>query len=257
MAVLHVLRVFPGDDGSGGNPLGVFLDGAAIGAERRQEVAADLGFSETVFVDDARRGRVAVFTTTAELDFAGHPLVGTAWLLASEGKEVSRLRPPAGEVPSRQEGELSFIAGRPEWGPPFEHHKLDSPEEVDALEGPPEGHDLVGCWAWEDEAGGIVRCRVFPVSLGIAEDVATGSHAVRLAGALRRPLVIHQGEGSTILARPLDGGFVEVGGRVAQVVRRAYDGGYGSRPDAIGPSPRSRASGLAAGKRREVGVPVP
>jgi predicted PhzF superfamily epimerase YddE/YHI9 len=223
--VLHVLRVFTGDDGSGGNPLGVFLEGAAIDADRRQDVAADLGFSETVFVDDARRGRLAVFTPAAELDFAGHPLVGTAWLLASEGRAVSHLRPPAGEVPTRQEGELSFIAGRPEWGPALEHHKLDSPDDVDALDGPPAGQDLVGCWAWEDEAGGIVRCRVFAASLGIDEDEATGSHAIRLASALRRPLVIHQGEGSTLLARPLDDGFVEVGGRVAHVVRREYDVG--------------------------------
>ena len=221
MAVLHVLRVFTGDDGSGGNPLGVFLDGASIAPERRQEVAADLGFSETVFVD-ARSGRVAIFTPAVELPFAGHPLVGTAWLLASEGRAVTPLPPPAGEVRSRQEGGLSFIAGRPEWAPAFEHLRLDSVEAVDALDGPPEGHELVGCWAWEDEAGGIVRCRVFPVALGVAEDEATGSYAVRLAGALRRPLVIHQGEGSTLLARPLDEGFVEVGGEVAQVVRRDY-----------------------------------
>jgi predicted PhzF superfamily epimerase YddE/YHI9 len=93
---------------------------------------------------------------------------------------------------------------------------------VNALDGPPKGHELVGCWAWEDEAGGIVRCRVFPVALGVPEDEATGSYAVRLAGALHRPLVIHQGQGSTLLARPLDDGFVEVGGRVAQVVRREY-----------------------------------
>jgi predicted PhzF superfamily epimerase YddE/YHI9 len=223
MAMLHVLRVFIGDDGAGGNPLGVFLDGAAIAPDRRQDVAADLGFSETVFVDDARRGRVAVFTPTVELEFAGHPLVGTAWLLAAEGRGVSRLRPPAGDVPTRQEGELSFIAGRPEWAPPFEHYKLDSPEDVDALDGPPPGHDLVGCWAWEDEEGGIARCRVFPVSLGIDEDEATGSHAILLAGALSRPLVIHQGGGSTLLAQPIGDGFVEVGGRVAQVVRREYD----------------------------------
>lgn len=223
MAVLHVLRVFTGDDGSGGNPLGVFLDGAAIAPERRQDVATDLAFSETVFVDDAASGRLAVFTPTVELPFVGHPLVGTAWLLASEGRAVSHLRPPAGEVPTRQEGGLSFIAGRPEWAPAFEHHRLESPAEVDALDGPPEGHELVGCWAWEDEAGGIVRCRVFPVALGVAEDEATGSYAVRLADALRRPLVIHQGEGSTLLARPLDDGFVEVGGGVAQVVRREYD----------------------------------
>src|SRR6266576_398303 len=115
MAVLHVLRVFTGDDGSGGNPLGVFLDGAAIAPERRQEVAADLAFSETVFVDDARSGRVAIFTPAVELPFAGHPLVGTAWLLASEGRAVTHVLPPAGEVGTRQEGGLSFIAGRPEW----------------------------------------------------------------------------------------------------------------------------------------------
>jgi predicted PhzF superfamily epimerase YddE/YHI9 len=223
MPALHVLRVFTGDDGTGGNPLGVFLDGSSIPPERRQTVAAELGFSETVFVDDARPGRVAVFTPAVELEFAGHPLVGTAWLLAAEGRAVSALRPPAGKVPTRQEGGLSFIAGRPEWAPRFEHHKLDSPEEVDALDGPPEGYDAVGCWAWEDEGGGLVRCRVFAAPFGIDEDEATGAYAVLLAAALRRPLVIHQGgEGSTILARPLDDGFVEIGGRVALVVRRDY-----------------------------------
>lgn len=225
MPLLHVLRVFTGDDGAGGNPLGVFLDGTAIAPGRRQEVAADLGFSETVFVDDARLGRVAIFTPAVELSFAGHPLVGTAWLLAAEGRAVECLRPAAGDVPTRQEHELSFIAGRPEWAPAFEHHKLDSPAEVDALEGPPENLGAVGCWAWEDEGAGIVRARVFARDYGIEEDEATGAHAVRLAGALRRPLVIHQGGGSTLLARPLDDGFVEVGGRVAQVVRRDYDAG--------------------------------
>jgi predicted PhzF superfamily epimerase YddE/YHI9 len=222
MAVLHVLRVFTGDDGAGGNPLGVFLHGGGVAPERRQGVAADLGFPETVFVDDARDGRVQIFTPTVELPFAGHPLVGTAWLLTAEGDAVECLRPPAGDVPARQEGELSFIAGRPEWGPRFEHHKLESPAQVDALAGPPDGLGAVGCWAWEDEDAGIVRCRVFAADYGIAEDEATGSHAVGLAAGLRRPLVIHQGEGSTLLARPLDGGLAEVGGRVAQIVRREY-----------------------------------
>src|SRR2546421_274727 len=223
MPVLHVLRVFTGDDGTGGNPLGVFLDGPSIPPEQRQSVAADVGFPETVFVDDARRGRVRVFTPTLELEFAGHPLVGTAWLLAAEERPVNALRPPGGEVPVRQEGGLSFVAGRPEWAPPFEHHKLDHPAQVDALDGPPEGYGAVGCWAWEDESAGLVRCRVFAAPLGIDEDEATGGHAVLLAAALRRPLVIHQGEGSTILARPLDDGFVEIGGRVALVVRRDYE----------------------------------
>ena len=70
-------------------------------AERRQAVAADLGLSETVFVDDAERGEVRIFTPAVELDFAGHPAVGTAWLL--EG--VDALRPPAGELPVTREGD--------------------------------------------------------------------------------------------------------------------------------------------------------
>jgi predicted PhzF superfamily epimerase YddE/YHI9 len=45
VTVLHTLRVFVGPDGGGGNPLGVFLDGGAVPPQRRQAVAADLGFS--------------------------------------------------------------------------------------------------------------------------------------------------------------------------------------------------------------------
>ena len=84
MAQLHVLRVFCDAEWSFGNPLGVFLDGAEIPEERRQDVAAELGFSETVFVDDAAEGRMRIFTPGMELGFAGHPSVGTAWLLAKE-----------------------------------------------------------------------------------------------------------------------------------------------------------------------------
>lgn len=67
-----------------------------------------------------------------------------------------------------------------------------------------------------------MRARVFPVRLGIEEDEATGSHALRLAAALGRPLVIRQGRGSTILARPLDDGRVEIGGRVSLLERREW-----------------------------------
>src|SRR3712207_2403526 len=112
-ATLHVLSVFVGEDGDGGNLLGVFLDGSAVSPGERQRTAAALGFSETVFVDDAVRGAVRIFTPGAELPFAGHPLVGTAWLLAQEGPGATVLRPPAGEVPVRFEGDLTFITGRP------------------------------------------------------------------------------------------------------------------------------------------------
>jgi predicted PhzF superfamily epimerase YddE/YHI9 len=216
MPELHVLRVFSGDDGRGGNPLGVFLAGGEVTRAERQEVARRLGFSETVFVDDRSRGEIAIFTPGTELEFAGHPTVGTAWLLAREGTALDVLRPPAGEVPAHADEHGAYIAGRPEWAPPFEFAELGSPEEVEALDGPPGGHDLVAAWAWIDQDAGLVRARVFPRSLGIPEDEATGAAAVKLCGALGRAIDIRQGRGSRILARPLDGGMVEIGGRVVQ-----------------------------------------
>jgi len=222
MPKLHVLKVFVGEGGVGGNPLGVFLEGDEIPEPDRQGVAADLGFSETVFVDDAGRGVLRIFTPGTELPFAGHPLVGTAWLLAKGGPGVSVLRPPAGEVPVRFEGDLAFVSGRPEWAPAFEHVRLEDPAEVEALTGPPRGHDLAGVWAWEDEAAGRVRARVFPARLGIEEDEATGAHAVKLAAMLGRRIEIRQGVGSVILATPKDDGTVEIGGRTEHVGVRDY-----------------------------------
>jgi predicted PhzF superfamily epimerase YddE/YHI9 len=225
VAQLHILKVFVGEGGAGGNPLGVFLDGSAVLEEDRQRVAADLGFSETVFVDDAERGELRIFTPATDLPFAGHPLVGTAWLLAREGSEASVLRPPAGEVPVRFDGDLTFISGRPEWAPEYEHIELGSPAEVEALEGPPDGHDHAGVWAWEDRGAGRIRARVFPVRIGIQEDEATGAHAVRLAAQLGRRITIQQGKGSLILAEPQPDGTVEIGGRVEPVEVREYRGG--------------------------------
>ena len=117
MTALHVLRVFIGPDGRGGNPLGVFLDGSDVQAERRQAVAARLGFSETVFVDDPATGAIRIFTPAAELPFAGHPTVGTAWLLRETGRPVVALHPPAGEVLVRHDAERTWVTARPEWAP--------------------------------------------------------------------------------------------------------------------------------------------
>ena len=225
MPELTVVRVFCGEDGSGGNPLGVFLEGDEVPRESRLSVAADLGFSETVFVDDANEGRIAIYMPETEIDFAGHPTVGTARLLAEHGVSVTALRPPAGKVPVRVEDGLAFAAGRPEWGPPFDLVQLGSPAEVDALEGPPAGHDLVGAWSYLDEDAGLVRVRVFLPRVGIAEDEATGAFAVKLAGALERPLDIRQGRGSRILARPRGDGMVEIGGRVVLDEVRDYSPG--------------------------------
>jgi len=214
MATLHVLRVFTAAAGAHGNPLGVFSTGGDIPEECRQPVALDLGFSETVFVDDAERAEMRIFTPQIELPFAGHPSVGTAWLLRREMGEIAVLRPPAGEVRVRYEAELTWVAARPEWSPPFEYVELDSSAEVDALDGPPEGLGLAYCWAWEDEAMGQVRARSFVPEAGVEEDEATGSAALALCGRLERSLEVRQGRGSDIFARPVQGGFVEVGGRV-------------------------------------------
>lgn len=216
MARLHVLRVFCAEDGSGGNPLGVFLEGAEIAARDRQGVARELGFAETVFVDDRARGEIRIFTPELELPLAGHPLVGTAWLLREEATPVDFLRPPAGEAPVRFERELCFVAARPEWAPEFEFVELEAPAEVDALDGSPREGGWVAVWAWLDEGAGWIRSRVFVPEAGIAEDEATGAAALRLCAQVGRPVEIRQGPtaGSLILARPVAEGLVEIGGRV-------------------------------------------
>jgi predicted PhzF superfamily epimerase YddE/YHI9 len=222
MPDLHLLRVFCSENGSEGNPLAVFLDGGAVPPDRRQGVAADLGLSETVFVDDPARGELQIFTPAVELNFAGHPTVGAAWLLAREREPVERLRVPAGELRVRYEDDLSFVSGaRPEWGPPWEFAQLESAKEVEALDGPPDGHDLVVTWAWIDEPAGTVRVRAFGPRIGIPEDEATGSAAVKLCARLGRAIDIVQGRGSHLVARPAEGG-AEIGGRSVRDEVRDY-----------------------------------
>ena len=220
MVTLHVLRVFTGTDGSGGNPLGVFLEGTDVPFHRRQEVAADLGFSETVFLDDTGTGRLEIYTPAAPLPFAGHPLVGTAWLLRREAQAVDVLRPPAGDVPTWVDADRTWIRGRAEWAPRMQLRRYDGTDQVDALDGAPDGLGFVDAWAWADEATGVVRARVFASEYGIVEDEATGAAAVRLVSELGRPIEIRQGRGSVILARPGPDGTAEIGGMcVADEVR--------------------------------------
>jgi predicted PhzF superfamily epimerase YddE/YHI9 len=218
MSHVQLLRVFCAEDGSGGNPLAVFLDGAAVAPERRQAVAADLGLSETVFVDDPHSGAIRIFTPAEELDFAGHPSVGTAWLL----ERVDALRPPAGEVPVRRDRDDVYVTARPEWGPPWPLVELGTPEEVERLDGPPGDSGLVLAWAWIDESRGTLRARAFGRQIGIAEDEATGSAATKLCSQAGRAVEIRQGRGSRIVARPAGDGLVEIGGRSALDEVRDY-----------------------------------
>jgi predicted PhzF superfamily epimerase YddE/YHI9 len=209
---VRVPRVFCGADGSFGNPLGVVLDGPSVAVDDRQALAAHLGYSETVFVDDASAGRIAIYTPEVEYPFAGHPTVGTAWLLREERMPVDVLRPPAGDVPVRYDGDLTWVAARVEWCPAFDLIELAGPEEIDEHPGIEEGDIYV--WAWIDEAAGLIRARCFAPDAGIAEDEATGSSVLRLAAELDREIEVRQGEGSIIHACPLADGMVEIGGRV-------------------------------------------
>jgi len=216
MATLHVLRVFVNEDGEWGNPLGVYPDGSEVPTEQRQSRAAELGFSETVFVDDRARGDIRIFTPRVELPFAGHPTVGVAWLLARMGAPVEALRPPAGEVGVRYEDDVTYVSADPAWAPTFEYRQLASAGELRALDSAAAQVNTYA-WAWIDEAAGTIRARSFVPEAGIVEDEATGSAAIALCARLGRAIVIHQGHGSVLHCVPSGGSRVEVGGRARLV----------------------------------------
>ncbi|MCI0511368.1 trans-2,3-dihydro-3-hydroxyanthranilate isomerase [Chromohalobacter marismortui] len=81
----YLLDVFT-DTPFAGNPLAVFTEASGICAERMQAIATELNLSETVFVGKQtadNRFPIRIFTPGTELPFAGHPVIGTAHLLAS------------------------------------------------------------------------------------------------------------------------------------------------------------------------------
>ncbi len=89
----------------GGNPLAVFTDARGMDGATMQAIAAELNLSETSFVlppaDPANDACVRIFNRTAEMPFAGHPTIGTSWVIAQlRGTQGDRLRleVPAGLV---------------------------------------------------------------------------------------------------------------------------------------------------------------
>jgi predicted PhzF superfamily epimerase YddE/YHI9 len=220
---LHVLRVFAGPDGRGGNPLGVFLDGGRMPEAGRQAVATELGYSETVFVDDAAEGAIRIFTPGRELPFAGHPTVGTAWLFHETGAPATTLRPPAGDVPFRIDGDRTWIRARAEWVHPIRIERLATAADVEAQPLQRLGDPGRYVWAWIAASAGVLRSRYFATDVGIVEDEATGAAAVVMGSRLGRPLTIRQGVGSEILVRPQPDGTIEIGGRVETIETRAFE----------------------------------
>jgi predicted PhzF superfamily epimerase YddE/YHI9 len=211
---LVVVDVFCGQGHTAGNRLAVIIGGDSDPAARQQR-AAELGYSETVYIDDVERGVVDIYTPSVRLPFAGHPLVGVSWLLRARLGTCDVVRPGAGAVPTWPDGDFSWASGRPEWVTGRTTHQYASSAEIDALPGPPAGDGFLYTWAWVDEAAGVVRARAFPRrGDAIVEDEATGAAALQLTAELGRSLTAHQGVGSEIRARLQPEGRIAVGGRV-------------------------------------------
>ena len=101
----------------GGNPLAVFPDAQGLSDAEMQSLATEFNLSETTFVlppaDPANTARVRIFNRSAEMPFAGHPNVGTGWVLAGRGRAkegVLRFEEIAGLVEVKVEGDGVTIA---------------------------------------------------------------------------------------------------------------------------------------------------
>src|SRR2546423_12773828 len=92
------------DRAFGGNPLAVVLDAGGLSTAQMQAIASEFNYAETTFVlpprDGAHDAQVRIFTVNKELPFAGHPNVGTAFVLAAqESTPPARVRFEAGAGP--------------------------------------------------------------------------------------------------------------------------------------------------------------
>ncbi len=228
----HVLRVFT-RDGEGGNHLGVVNDSVGVDEDWMQQVAIELGYSETVFVDwsdTADHPSVRIFTPGGELPFAGHPLVGTAWvfeklgpggtgsIVTTAGTVAYRVEGdvveveasiPIAEVDGDTEARVTASAGLPEsiasrtLALPKHYHLAEYPSRTDIDALAPDMHVLAehrfGLYAFARD-GDLVTARFFVPSHGIPEDPATGSAAMalaqefRLRGETAGSVTIHQGD---------------------------------------------------------------
>jgi trans-2,3-dihydro-3-hydroxyanthranilate isomerase len=109
-----------------GNQLAVVLDGRGMSSELMQRLAREMNFSETTFIlppdDPKHAAKVRIFTPGHEMPFAGHPTIGTAWVLATEamvpgGSLEFILEEKIGPIPVRgvnDEGRLTFWMTHPE-----------------------------------------------------------------------------------------------------------------------------------------------
>jgi trans-2,3-dihydro-3-hydroxyanthranilate isomerase len=133
----HVVDVFT-DRAFAGNPLAVVLDADDLTSEQLQAVAREFNLSETAFPLPSERAdyRVRIFTPVRELPFAGHPSIGTAWVLAGLGRirtGAVRQECGAGILPIEVSGEGATLTGAaPAVGDPLEAGPLLAAAGLDA-----------------------------------------------------------------------------------------------------------------------------
>ncbi len=152
---------------------------------------------------------VRIFTPTSELPFAGHPLVGAAWLLLRAGPGgVDCVTCGVGEVKIAADGDKIWVeppfeqpvramavsamegwcspvrAWEVEMPLPYTVWQVDTPEDVSGLGAPPPDLGMTLVWAWVSSPD-RVKARFFAPGMGVVEDPATGSAAVALAAVLR------------------------------------------------------------------------
>jgi trans-2,3-dihydro-3-hydroxyanthranilate isomerase len=209
-----------------GNPVAVFTDARGLEADEMQSLARELNLSETVFVLPAEGGghaRIRIFTPGIEMRFAGHPTLGTAFVLAQPLQLVEiRLETQMGIVPVALEREgARIVFGRMEQPVPTreafaEPEALLAALDVERSELPVELYDngarhvYVALGSEEEVAalrpdlgaladlpavlgtscfagsGDRWKTRMFAPGGGVPEDPATGSAAGPLAVHLAR-----------------------------------------------------------------------
>ncbi len=147
MLKLTLVDVF-GNGPMTGNQLAVVQGATGLASETMQAIATEMNFSETTFVVDESTGRarVRIFTPADEIPFAGHPTLGTAWVVA-KGRRSIALELPIGDVQVEFRDRLAWLTA-----PATRHDGTIPVTEAASLVGltpealdPTLGHHVVEC----------------------------------------------------------------------------------------------------------------
>lgn len=219
MINVHILRVFVDEKGKFGDIAPVIIDeGKKISDAERQALAIKLGAAETVFVNDLANADISIMHLQGEVDFAGTPALGVAWLLARlQHRPIAIMKGRKGDIVISHDSDLTWVRTSLATMPPWHHTQLDDAEAVEAIkleETASMEHTMV--WAWIDERKGLIRARTFAPDWDIPEAQGNGSGSMMLAAMLNRDIEITHGEGSVIFAKPAPDNCADIGGRVLE-----------------------------------------